>query len=171
MADSILTVAERTFLSELERQGVRYMVVGMSAALIQGARGATEDIDLWFEDATDPRIGQAAREAGGVWISGSFGLGPPRLGGEALSERFDVVAHMRGLGDFATEHAHAKVVTIDGVTIPVLALSRIIVSKRAAARPKDAAILHALEDAQALITEGETGGEAEGSEHPRGTRD
>src|SRR5712675_2219144 len=53
MPDSTLTAAERTFLAELDRLGVRFMVVGMSGALIQGARGATEDIDLWFEDVTD----------------------------------------------------------------------------------------------------------------------
>jgi len=44
MADSILTTAERTFLAVLSARGVRFMVVGMSAALIQGARGATEDM-------------------------------------------------------------------------------------------------------------------------------
>jgi hypothetical protein len=43
MPDSTLTAAERTFLAELARLGVRFMVVGMSGALIQGARGATED--------------------------------------------------------------------------------------------------------------------------------
>jgi hypothetical protein len=61
MADSILTDGERRLLVELERRGVRYLVVGMSAALLQGARGATEDIDLWFEDLADPRIGEAVR--------------------------------------------------------------------------------------------------------------
>jgi hypothetical protein len=45
--------------------------------------------------------------------------------------------------------------TIDGVQIPVLSLRRIVESKRAAARPKDKAILHALEDALALIDESE----------------
>jgi hypothetical protein len=50
MADSTLTSGERRLLAELEARGVRFLVVGMSAALIQGARGSTEDIDLWFED-------------------------------------------------------------------------------------------------------------------------
>src|ERR1700682_4538548 len=104
MADSTLTAAERAFLAELNGTGVRFMVVGMSGALIQGARGATEDIDLWFEDVTDSRIGEAARASGGVWISGSFGMQPPRIGGEALSERFDVVTHMSGLRDFVSEY-------------------------------------------------------------------
>lgn len=49
MADSdALTPAERKLLYELLQRGVRFMLVGMSAALLQGARGATEDIDLWF---------------------------------------------------------------------------------------------------------------------------
>ncbi len=41
-----LTDAERRFLEALGRHGVRYLVVGMSAALLQGARGVTEDIEL-----------------------------------------------------------------------------------------------------------------------------
>jgi hypothetical protein len=156
MADSTLTTAEQTFLVELERRGVRFMVVGMSAALIQGARGATEDIDLWFEDVTDARIGEAARASGGIWISGSFGMGPPRVAGEALSERFDVVTHMSGLGDFASEYEAVKFETIDGIPIPLLPLRRIVESKRAAGRAKDRALLHALEDALALLDEGES---------------
>jgi hypothetical protein len=155
MADSTLTAAERAFLAELNGTGVRFMVVGMSAALIQGARGATEDIDLWFEDVTDARISAAARASGGVWISGSFGMGPPRLGGEALSERFDVVTNMSGLRDFATEYEAVRFETVDGVPIPVLPLRRILESKRAANRPKDQALLHALEDALALLDAGE----------------
>jgi hypothetical protein len=155
MPDSTLTTAERVFLAELDRLGVRFMVVGMSGALIQGARGATEDIDLWFEDVTDLRIAEAARASGGIWISGSFGMGPPRVGGEALSERFAVVTHMSGLGDFASEYEWVRRETIDGVPIPVLSLRRILESKRAANRPKDAAILHALEDALTLLDAGE----------------
>jgi predicted nucleotidyltransferase len=157
MADSTLTTAERTFLEELHRRGVRFMVVGMSGALIQGARGATEDIDLWFEDVGDARIAEAARACGGIWVSGSFGMAPPRLGGEALSERLDVVTHMSGLRDFASEYAAVRFVTIDGVSIPLLPLHRIVESKRVAARPKDRALLHALEDALALLDEGEPG--------------
>jgi|ERR1019366_591207 hypothetical protein len=155
MPDSTLTTAERAFLTELDRLGVRFMVVGMSGALIQGARGATEDIDLWFEDVTDSRIAEAARASGGTWISGSFGMGPPRVGGEALSERFGIVTHMSGLGDFASEYEWVRRETIDGVPIPVLSLRRILESKRAANRPKDTAILHALEDALALLDAGE----------------
>jgi hypothetical protein len=155
MADSTLTTAERIFLQELQQRGVRFMVVGMSGALIQGVRGATEDIDLWFESLGDPRIGDAVHAAGGVWVSGAFGMGPPRIGGDALSERFDVVVNMTGLGDFASEYEAVTFEQVDGVSIPLLPLSRIIASKRAAGRPKDQALLHALEDALALLDAGE----------------
>ena len=35
----------------------------------QGATTATQDVDLWFESVEDPRIGEAARTAGGAWIA------------------------------------------------------------------------------------------------------
>ena len=156
MDSSILTDAERSFLRELQKRGVPFMLVGMSAALIQGARGATEDIDLWFADLADPSIGEAVRRVGGIWISGSFGMGPPRIGGDALSERFDVVAHMHGLASFDEEFTGAVFETIDGITLPLLPLARILASKRATNRPKDQAAIPALEDAlvvQAEVTE------------------
>ena len=89
MPDSALSEGERKFLLALNRRGVRFLVVGMSGALIQGARGATEDIDLWFERTDHPGIGEAAREVGGIWISGMFGMRPPALGGDVLGDRFD----------------------------------------------------------------------------------
>jgi hypothetical protein len=73
------------------------LIIGMSAALLQGARGVTEDVDLWFERMDDPRIAEAAKSAGGFWISGAFGMRPPGLGGAGLDDRFDVVLTASGL--------------------------------------------------------------------------
>ena len=155
MADSILSDAERRLLRELDARGVRYLVVGMSAALIQGARGATEDIDLWFESLSDPRIGEAVRAAGGIWISGSFGSGPPRIGGDELGERFDVVTHMDGLDPFAQEYSGVKFEVIEDVRLPLLPLRRILQSKKVAGRPKDLLAAHAIEDALSIIEAGD----------------
>lgn len=67
MADSdhaSLTEGERAFLLALQDLGVAYLLVGMSAALIQGARGATEDLDLWaFKCACCARIIVSKRAA------------------------------------------------------------------------------------------------------------
>jgi predicted nucleotidyltransferase len=146
MPDSALDEAERRFLAELTARGVEYVIVGLSAALLQGATLATQDIDLWFARLDDPRIAEAARAAGGFWMSGSFGMRPPGLGGP-LGDRFDVVTHMHGLGSFADELGNTMDVELDGMNVRVLRLERILASKRATGRPKDLAAIPALEAA------------------------
>jgi hypothetical protein len=124
MPASAFTPAEQKLLRELLARGIRFMIVGMSGALIQGARGSTEDIDLWFED--------------------------PRIGGDALSERFDVVLMMSGLGSFASELSNTIIEEVDGIPLPVLSLARIAHSKRVAGRPKDRLALESIDDALAV---------------------
>lgn len=147
----VLTEAERHFLLELEARGVRFMVVGLTSAALQGANTTTIDIDLWFAQIGDPRINEAARVAGGGLVS-DFGLMPAALAGP-LGERFDVVPTMSGLGTFDEEWAHTKTVRVDGVPLRILNLARILASKRAADRPKDRAVIPALEEALAALEE------------------
>lgn len=149
MADFVLTDAERRFLSELGARGVNYMIVGLSAASLQGANTTTVDIDLWFENTSDPKIRDAAEAAGGMWVSG-FGMMPTQLGGP-LGDRFDVVTHMSGLGRFDEEYKMARPITVEGVAVSLLPLDRILLSKRTANRPKDQAVIPALEEALAAI--------------------
>jgi predicted nucleotidyltransferase len=150
---SAFTRGERALLEALNRRGVRFMLVGLSAAVLQGANTGTRDIDLWFEDPSDVRIVQAVREVGGFWVSGSFGLRPPQIGGDAVGDRLDVVTHMHGLGTFAQELQNTTEIVVDDVPLRVLSLSRIVASKRAAGRKKDLAVIPALEEAIAA-TEG-----------------
>jgi predicted nucleotidyltransferase len=65
------------------------------------------------------------------------------LGG--MGERFDVVTTMSGLPDFSAEYSRAREFSVDGVTLKVLPLERIIASKRAANRSKDQVALQNLE--------------------------
>jgi hypothetical protein len=58
-------------LGSLLRHKIRFMVVGLSAAALQGAPVVTEDVDLWFENLNDPKlmpalvkVGAACRDAG-----------------------------------------------------------------------------------------------------------
>jgi hypothetical protein len=69
--------------------------------------------------------------------------------GEGL-ELFDVVLRMDGLDGFAAEWTNALQMTVGDVTVRVLPLARILVSKRAAARPKDRLVIPVLEDVLAL---------------------
>ena len=149
----LLSPGERRFLLELHQRGVRCLLIGASAANAQGARIATVDMDLWFEDAADPRIAEAAKAAGGVLVSGAFGMRPPQIGGLAKADRFDVVTHADGLDSFEREFGRAKSIEIDEITLKVLPLERIIVSKRAAGRSRDLAQIPALEEALAVLKE------------------
>jgi hypothetical protein len=143
--DSLLEPGERGFLAALDELGVRYLLVGVSAAVMQGAPLVTQDIDLWFEDRTDRRLHEAAKRAGGVFVPGHFGMMPTQVGGGAIGDRIDVVTIPQGLDAFAVEYERALVLDLDGIPIRVLPLDRVIVSKRAAGRPKDLAVLPALE--------------------------
>ena len=145
MADSWLDPGERRFLQALDDLGIPYLVVGVSAAVMQGAPLVTQDIDLWFEDRTDPRLHEAAQRAGGVYVPGHFGMMPTQVGGGAIGDRIDVITTAHGLDAFAHEYRHARVLDLDGLPVKVLPLERIIASKRAAGRPKDIAVLPALE--------------------------
>src|SRR6266850_1093276 len=78
--DFALTPAERHLFLALNNRGVRYILLGMGAALLEGAPVATQDLDVWFERIDDERIKLAAKDAGGFWISG-FGAQPPAFGG------------------------------------------------------------------------------------------
>jgi len=89
----------------------------------------------------DPRIAEAAKRAGGVWVPGHFGMSPPMIGGDELGDRLDVVLTQSDLDDFAAERARARTIVVDGVPLDVLPLERIIHSKRAAGRKKDLAAL------------------------------
>jgi predicted nucleotidyltransferase len=151
MRPKALTAAEVRFLRYLKENDVPFLLVGMVAAIVQGARGMTEDLDLWFEDVSDPRIAAAARDAGGNWVSG-FGMMPAQITGEGL-DQIDLVVHMSGLEDFATEFARAEESELDGVSIRVLPLARILKSKRAANRPKDQAAIFQLEQAIVISEE------------------
>jgi predicted nucleotidyltransferase len=145
----LFSEGEARFLRALTEEGVEFLVVGLSAAALQGAPAVTQDIDLWFRDLTDPGIKKALRRVGGVYVAPT-GSTPPMFAGPAVA-LFDVVVTMHGLESFAKEAKRAATVVLGGVRIKILPLERIIVSKKATNRPKDRAILPVLEDAARTI--------------------
>ena len=106
MFDIVLTPAERALFQALNALGVPYLIVGMGAALLEGAPGTTQDLDLWFGQIDPERLNEAARRAGGVYTSG-FGAQPPALGGEGL-DRLDVVLTASGLDSFCAGFGFRK---------------------------------------------------------------
>jgi hypothetical protein len=102
-------------LRELTNAGVPFMLVGLGAAVLQGADAVTKDLDLWFRSLGDPGLAEAAQKVGAA---------------------------------FAIEF-----VLVPGLVLKVLPIDRVLASKRAANRPKDRAVVPALEAAIAAIKE------------------
>jgi len=142
------TPAEQAFFQALEVLGVRYLIVGLSAALLDAAPVVTQDIDVWF--GSNPqwdKIEEAANRAGGFYSSGVM-LQRPTLGGPGL-DRIDLVLTPQGLSSFDEEYAASLQYELQGLRVRALPLERVLVSKRAAGRVKDLAVIPALEDALA----------------------
>ena len=139
-----LSETELRLLESLLRHKIRFMVVGLSAAALQGAPVVTEDVDLWIENLSDPKLMQALVKVGAAYIP-PIGLNPPMLGG-AGSEPFDVVIRMNGLGEFADEWKRAVEIKVGKLRLKVLPLERILASKQAANRPKDRRVIPVLQN-------------------------
>lgn len=123
--DFALTPAERRLFAALRARGVKFLIVGLGAAVLEGAPVATQDIDVWFETIDNEQIKLAAQD-------------------DELS-RIDVVPTAHGLKRFAEEYDAGIEREIEGVILRILPLERVVASKRATARAKDAASLPALE--------------------------
>ena len=147
MFELVLTPAERALFAALNSLGVRYLIMGMGAALLEGAPGTTQDLDIWFGSIDEAKLREAATKAGGIYTSG-LGMQPPAIGGKDL-DRVDLVFLPSGLDSFDQEFARAGEYDLDGVPVRVLPLARVVASKRAAKRPKDLAQLPMLEAALA----------------------
>jgi hypothetical protein len=140
-----LSEPELRLLESLLRHKIRFLVVGLSAAALQGAPVVTEDVDLWFENLSDPKLMQALVKVGAAYIP-PFGYNPPMLGG-AGSEPFDIALRMNGVDDFAVEWKRAVAIRVGKLTLKVLPLDRILASKQAANRPKDQLVIPVLQSA------------------------
>jgi hypothetical protein len=134
------TEAELAFFRALDASGTRYVLVGLAAAVAQGADTVTQDLDLWFPPGSDAAIAEAARAAGGFYSSR---MEPPMIGGPGL-DRVDVVTHCDGLDPFDEEYARTVPLAVEDIEIRMLDLERVLASKAAADRPKDRAVIESL---------------------------
>lgn len=144
------TADERRLLESLLRHRIRFMIVGLSVAALQGAPVVTQDVALWFEDLSDVRMHRAVREAGATYVA-PFELRPPMLVG-AGAELFDLVTQMDGLGPFEEEWHNTIELPLGRHRLKGLLLERVLASKQAANRPKDRLVIPVLRDTLASIT-------------------
>jgi hypothetical protein len=133
-------------LGALRAEKIRFQLIGMSAALVQGVPGTTNDIDLWIDLPTR----QYMRP---VNIALSLGAQVVRNTVVELADStlINFVYEVTGLKKFAAEFKKSKILNFHGEKIPVLPLESIQRSKQAIMRPKDA--LHLFLIAQTLDLE------------------
>ncbi len=141
---SPFTDKEVRFFQELQKRKVPFIVVGLSAAVLQGAPVSTQDVDLWFKDLSDSKFQSAVKAIGAIYVP-PIGHQPPLIAGKNL-EFIDLVVEVHGLKKFEQEYEKCKKLRIGALTIRILPLERIIKSKEYLKRPKDKAVLPVLRD-------------------------
>ncbi len=151
MADESISLSEDEyrFLKILHDSGVEFMIVGLSAALLQGVPAVTQVIDLWVKDLGNEKFCAAVTNFGASYIPpGVAGMNPPLLASPLL-RGFDLVTTCQGLGSVEQELPKALTVRLRDVPLKVLSLASIIKSKEVANREKDRAVLPMLRAALA----------------------
>lgn len=145
MAENLIfTKNEIRFLRELVRHKVDFMIIGLSAAALQGAPVVTQDVDLWFSDLASTQLTKALKKLKSIYVP-PMGNNPPMFAGDSV-KLFDIVMHVHGLGKYAQVKKHAIKISLDDFKVPVLPLELIIKSKQAAGRAKDKLVLPVLKD-------------------------
>jgi hypothetical protein len=128
------------FLQALDEEKVPCILIGMMAAVEQGAPLTTIDYDLWVKlpERRYVRLLGIVQRLGGTIVARTF---------YELSDGTQVNAVFKpdGLRSFDTEYKRCSLATLGGTKVRVLPLDRVIASKRAAGREKDLAVLPVLE--------------------------
>jgi|SRR5579859_1410744 len=135
----------------LNKNGVRYILVGGFATNLHGYQRFTEDIDLYIEDTTDNRkkLRSAFRDLGlgdfepieriefiPGWVDFLLDNGV----------KMDIMTSLKGV-DLSFDEClkMAPIAEIEGVQVPFLHINQLVANKKAVNRPKDQADVQELE--------------------------
>ncbi|MFT4202323.1 MAG: hypothetical protein QM610_00275 [Chitinophagaceae bacterium] len=133
----------RDFISALNRNEVRYILVGGFAVILHGYSRTTGDMDIWVDRTAENyvRIVQSFADFGmsvfdmteenflshPIWDVFTFGVPPVAI---------DVMINVKGL-DFAECYEQATIFEDDCLTIRVLHKNQLIKAKKESGRFKD----------------------------------
>jgi hypothetical protein len=119
-------------LESLQAEKIRFMLIGMSAAIVQGVMEATLDVGVWIDLPARQylRVQNLARAGGCVVAANTVVFAED---GTPVNFVFEV----NGLGTFQKEFKNCVRLPFRGKKIPVLKLERILKSKESIRRDKD----------------------------------
>jgi len=139
----------RHLLESLYRNDVRFVIVGGVAATLHGSARVTFDLDITYERTTEnlSRI-VAALGPFNPYLRGAPPGLPFSFDVETLKRGLnftlttsngpiDLLGEISGIGRYAVAREHAEEATLFGGIYYFLDLDSLIISKRAAGRPKD----------------------------------
>ncbi|MDX6766833.1 MAG: hypothetical protein SFU85_08575 [Candidatus Methylacidiphilales bacterium] len=127
------------FIQALEQEKIPLILIGMMAAVEQGAPLSTIDYDFWVDlpKRQVVRLYQVVQRLGGTLVA-------PTYYELRDGTQVNVVFEPTGLRSFAAEYANCRLSRLGACRIRVLPLSRVIASKEAAGREKDLSTLPVL---------------------------
>jgi hypothetical protein len=124
------------FLQALKKEKIDCILIGMMAAVEQGAPLSTIDYDFWVNlpERQYLRVHALVRDLKGIIVA-------PTLFELLDGTQVNIVFRTDGLRSFKAELKNCHRGSLAGQPVWVLNLPRIIASKRASGRPKDLAVL------------------------------
>ena len=133
-------------MGALREEKIEFMLVGMSAALLQGVPGSTLDVDYW--------VNLPARQYMRV-MNACKGIGAKLLANTAIELQDGTLVNfiyaVTGLGSFKNELKYSNKISFQDCTVRVLGVERILRSKEAIRRPKDLIHIEAIRQTLAVL--------------------
>ena len=129
----------------LREEKIRFVIVGMSAAVVQGAPVVTFDTDIWLDllERDYMRATNLCLRLGATMRASTVFIFPD-------DTMVNFLYRVTGLKSFEAEYRHARRLNWLGLRrVPVLGLNRIYKSKSVVRRPKDIAHLTILKQLMA----------------------
>ena len=130
----------------LGAENIRFQLIGMSAAVLQGVPVVTHDVDLWIDlpsrqymTPVNVALRQGAKMIRNTVVELADGM------------LVNFIYNVSGLASFATELRKVRVLKFHGCDIPVMPLESIRRSKAAVMRDKDLAHIHYIDRTLRLL--------------------
>jgi hypothetical protein len=133
-------------LGALGAEKIRFQIIGMTAANLQGVPGSTIDVDLWLDLPSRQYM-----EALNVAIQSGAQIVRNTVVELTDGTLVNFVYEVTGLPEFARVINKARKITWNGIKVAVLPLELIKKSKAAIRRPKDLLHIKLIEQRLAVI--------------------
>jgi hypothetical protein len=140
-------------LREMDRAGVRFLLVGAHAIAAHGIPRATRDIDFWIDPETEnaKRVWSALLRFGAPLEALGITEGDVRKPGMVLQfgvvpNRIDLMTSLSGIDGFAEAWERRVMTELGDVAVPVLSLEDLRATKRASGRKRDLLDLEMLDE-------------------------